>query len=567
MSVERFSEVYAEAKQRKVLKCIVGAAVRSSHRAALMVVGNLAFELIVNPSMPLFQSLVQIEPTSEWLERDVFALRQIQALFKKRECIPGLPNDAKEADTLAVFFKGEAVCRKYNRSAFGHDQVSRSARNARAPLLLKMQRKIAEILGPCPSVNDLLPAFGPGATIGCSKNTSVRCKLHSKHTVTSEAVAYLCNNLSPSAFPNWFDNVSFEPVIGSRFASVPKTFLVDRGIEINPLINAFFQRGIGLWIRKRLRCYGIDLTDQSANQRLARIGSLLNDLATIDLSMASDTIAYALVLDLLPPDWFNLLDAFRVGRIQMPDGSWVIQEKFSAMGNGFTFELESLIFYALLVSTCGPDEIVSVYGDDLICPSHRFGQVTDNLKLLGFIPNIAKSFGSGPFRESCGKDYWHGTDVRPVFLKAELCDREIVRLHNFFQRTGRLSEVVPKLISFVDKKSRVFGPDGFGDGHFIWSEVPMAFVRIRYQRRFYKFKTFVKRARRHKRPYPTDYLARLYLATYKGSLTEQEVEEYGNANYSLMRYADSVIEDSFFVERSMTKHGYMQRTVWVPAVD
>jgi hypothetical protein len=566
MSVERFSEVYVETKQQKVLKSIVGAAVRSSDRAIIQNVGNLAFELITSPTLDLFRSLMLIEPTDNWLERDVFALRQIQALFKKRESISSLDNPARDSDTLAVFYKGEAVCRKYNRETFGTDPISRSARNVRAPLLLKMQRKIAEILGPCPHVDDLLPAIGPGATIGCSKNTSVRSKLHSQHTITREAAIYLDENLSPNAFPNWFSNISCKLVTGSRFASVPKTFLVDRGIEVNPLLNAAYQRGIGKYIGDRLRRFGIDLTDQSANQRLARVGSISGDLATIDLSMASDTIAYALVLDLLPPDWFNLLDAFRVARIEMPDGSWVIQEKFSAMGNGYTFELESLIFYSLLLSSCNPGETVSVYGDDLICPSHRFDIVTANLERLGFIPNLSKSFGTGPFRESCGKDYWHGTDVRPVFLKAELCDREIVRLHNFFQRTGRFDELPEKLISFLDKTSRTFGPDGFGDGHLVLSDIPMAFVRVRYQRRYIKFSTFVKRSRSHTRPYPTDWLARLYLTTYIGSLSESAIEQYGDANYNLFKVS-SVIDETFYIERSMCKHGYLKRTVWVPVVD
>lgn len=91
------------------------------------------------------------------------------------------------------------------------------------------------------------------------------------------------------------------------------------------------------------------------------------------------------------------------------------------MGNGFTFELETLIFYALVrtaleLSNVAYDDIL-VYGDDIIIPSQGYDAVCASLAFFGFTTNKLKSFNEGPFRESCGGDFFKGTNVRPYFLK------------------------------------------------------------------------------------------------------------------------------------------------------
>ena len=88
------------------------------------------------------------------------------------------------------------------------------------------------------------------------------------------------------------------------------------------------------------------------------------------------------------------------------------------MGNGFTFPLETLIFWALTASACEGDvDSVSVYGDDIICPRERADDVIDTLTMCGFKINLEKSFVEGPFRESCGCDYYKGIDIRPFYKK------------------------------------------------------------------------------------------------------------------------------------------------------
>lgn len=159
-------------------------------------------------------------------------------------------------------------------------------------------------------------------------------------------------------------------------------------------------------------------------------------LATIDLESASDTMCHGLVLDLLPPDWFVYLDALR-SKSYVIDGQWRSFEKFSAMGNGFTFELESLIFYALARSVVPVEESqdVSVFGDDIIVPAKYAPQLLELLDYVGFLPNKQKTFVSGNFYESCGKHYHKGFDVTPIYQKEYPNDEsETYRLANRLYR-------------------------------------------------------------------------------------------------------------------------------------
>lgn len=221
-----------------------------------------------------------------------------------------------------------------------------------------------------------------------------------------------------------------EVVPGARLDTVPKDAKTDRTIAIEPDLNMFFQKGIGRIIRLRLKRVGIDLDSALRNQEYAFIGSLDGSLATIDLASASDSVAWKLVELLLPPDWFAALDMVRSEYVTLPDGSVKRLEKISSMGNGFTFELESLIFWAITASCVElenqnsgrRDTRVSVYGDDIIAPTYCVDLLLESLKYAGFRINEAKSFWDGPFRESCGEHYFSGVRVTPFFVKNQEFD-------------------------------------------------------------------------------------------------------------------------------------------------
>lgn len=218
-------------------------------------------------------------------------------------------------------------------------------------------------------------------------------------------------------------------VPGNRVAFVPKTAVTHRAIAIEPLLNIYAQLGLGTVMRRRLLRHGMNLDDQSPNQRAALKGSCDDSLATLDLSSASDTVAKELVRFLLPASWFFALDICR-SKVGLYEGKWLRYEKFSSMGNGYTFELETLIFLSLSLSVCTELQVdtdqVLVYGDDIVVPVAAYDSLVEVLTFCGFSVNSKKSYKSGPFRESCGKDYYNGHDVRPFFQKEHLSGPETV---------------------------------------------------------------------------------------------------------------------------------------------
>jgi hypothetical protein len=100
--------------------------------------------------------------------------------------------------------------------------------------------------------------------------------------------------------------------------------------------------------------------------------------------------------------------------------------KFSSMGNGATFCIETLLFAAACYAV-GSKEF-SVYGDDVIIETELFEAYKALTGFLGFTINEEKSFTSGPFRESCGGDYYDGIDVTPVYIR-QLDGRKAVMCH------------------------------------------------------------------------------------------------------------------------------------------
>jgi len=251
-------------------------------------------------------------------------------------------------------------------------------------------------------------------------------------------------HISSSALKHWtlgsYDTIlegqELEMRESSQLFTVPKSTDIDRVACKEPEINMFLQRSVGNHIRRRLRKYGIDLNDQTRNQELAKI-AVKRDLATIDLSSASDSITTQLVFSLLPLDWFHLMNDLRVKATIIVDGDVETHhelEMFSSMGNGFTFELESLLFYAITRAISwelGIKGTISVFGDDIIAPCALVGPLMQVFHFFGFKTNEKKTFWTGKFRESCGCHYWNGVDVSPFYVKGPIVKvTELIKLLN-----------------------------------------------------------------------------------------------------------------------------------------
>ncbi len=205
--------------------------------------------------------------------------------------------------------------------------------------------------------------------------------------------------------------------------TVPKDGRKDRPIAKEQLGNIYLQLGVGAVIRQRLRAFGIDLNrQQDINRSLALESSRTKKLFTIDLSNASDTVGYDLVKALLPTEWFLLLDSLRAPWGTIQGNRSFLYRKFSSMGNGFTFELESVIFRAIchgISRVFGHrSDRFAVFGDDIIGPDYLYLHHLQYLSYSGFQVNSEKSFhGPDRVRESCGVDALDGRNIRPVFCK------------------------------------------------------------------------------------------------------------------------------------------------------
>lgn len=346
----------------------------------------------------------------------------------------------REKVALAKFHEYETLCGQTNRR-FLNPASDPLNHGPNVWLLNATRRKIAEILGDFCADEFVDEAnWGPGVTtLLKGESVSAFNKFHAERGITRDLYA-LVSSWFPEAYPTWYAHLSqtssgegvFTHVVGNDIVTVPKNSKTDRVIAVEPGINLWFQKSIGSMIRRRLLRVGVDLNSQEVNQRLSRVGSKDSSLATVDFSSASDSIALELVREILPPRWFVLMDACRskIGSLASGPIRW---NKFSSMGNGFTFELESLIFYAAASAcveyqklTSGPENTlpgvfwVNVFGDDVIIPVHAYDLFASFSEFLGFRVNRSKSFHSGYFRESCGSHYFDGLVCKPVFLKERL---------------------------------------------------------------------------------------------------------------------------------------------------
>lgn len=290
---------------------------------------------------------------------------------------------------------------------------------------------IRNTLGPLPDRLD--GHFGPGATFESAqwvyrKQLVTYDKLRNPPTRTSGVSNDLVNHIAwetslAGAWESCCTNRLIPISRGNRFATVPKDSTKDRGIAVEPGLNVFGQLAIGGEMKQRLKRRGLDLKKgQELHCRMAARASVTGEHATIDLSNASNTVSRSLVKLLLPDEWYDLLSELRSPLIRMKDSEgnkkWYRLEMFSSMGNGYTFELETLLFASLIHAVGGQIGVDSfVYGDDIIVPTQLSADVLAILRYTGFTPNPRKTFTQGIFRESCGGDYLLGHDVRPFYVE------------------------------------------------------------------------------------------------------------------------------------------------------
>lgn len=383
--------------------------------------------------------------------------------------------DRKEA-AMDKFWQSESKCLETNLKWNSRREFSPSDWHA----ISCVANKIFSILGPSPNIESWLDksSWGPGASLSVKRrDASSFKKFRDERGITADASVIL--PFMRLAYPLLEDKV-YCIETGDRVVVVPKNAKIDRVILIQPGWNLWFQKGMGKLIRSKLRFSGLDLDiADKDNQLLSRVGSRDSSLATVDFSSASDQIAIEPLREVLPPDWFRLLDLLRCKRSADGLHRW---NKFSSMGNGFTFELETLVFFCLAKVACNltnqNEDLVSVFGDDVILPCNAVASFHYLSELFGFTFNQKKTYSSGCFRESCGAHWFNGVDCKPIFLKEKISViHDLYKIYNAIRLVSHRaqfescdSRFIPCL-DFVYRntpaKYRLRIPFGYGDVGFI----------------------------------------------------------------------------------------------------
>jgi len=361
------------------------------------------------------------------------AVRQLTLLFGKIE-LPCTP--ARDAQAFAGYLECEKDVREANlrRDPIDLEAFKRISSLLLGPVLARVDSDIYH--------GRIVPRHGPGATadkrIGNAKfrQTTWPARLNE----VFPAWEYL--------IPNWRFTADLEEIdilepgkeIPVRVITVPKTQKTPRIIGIEPTAMQYMQQGIQRSIydhveRDHLLSQMIGFLDQTPNQSLAEEGSRMGNLATLDLSEASDRVSNQLVEAMLSnhPHLSGAVDATRSRLARVPGQEETIQlAKFASMGSALCFPIEAMVFLTSIFVGIERElstpfrtrrdfhrflSEVRVFGDDIIIPVDFVHSVTLSLEAFGFKVNEHKSFWTGRFRESCGKEYYDGHDVSIVKVR------------------------------------------------------------------------------------------------------------------------------------------------------
>lgn len=267
------------------------------------------------------------------------------------------------------------------------------------------------------------------------------------------AVAERLKNWEKSSFPNWPQKLqgtfpweacgrtagdpSERPLnheVASRLMAVPKTAKGPRLIAAEPTAHQWCQQLTWQWLRKECkRIFGSDFIDfrrQSLSADLVLKASRDRELATVDLSDASDRLTCWTVERMFRcnPSLLTALHAARTRYLHdevSEDGDFLSLRKFASQGTATTFPIMSMVMLFIALGASLDEEPtwhrlrklrnqVRVFGDDIVIPSHGYVRLCRAMELLQLKVNMAKSYATGKFRESCGMDGFDGYDVTPI---------------------------------------------------------------------------------------------------------------------------------------------------------
>ena len=404
------------------------------------------------------------------------SIRQICNLFGKTY----LPcSDARTKAAFDAFIKCERELKDRDRFVDHEDllQAQRIAMLLFGDPIAVVDRRIYE--------GNLLPKHGPGSTADKLRGNA-KWNLRSWTTRLQEVFEhseYLFPSVSHFLESPPIEFTEPEAEIPVKVITVPKTLKTPRIIAIEPTVMQYMQQAILRELVKELEAtnhvssHFVGFTDQIPNQEMAREGSLKGNLATLDMSEASDRVSNQHVRALFAPYfWFSRgLDATRSRKADVPGYGVIRLSKFASMGSALCFPVEAMVFCTLvfygiqktLRRPLAKEDLkdffgkVRVYGDDIIVPVDCVESVVSTLQDFGLVVNENKSFWTGKFRESCGKEYYAGHDVSVVKVRRLLPNRrsDVPEIISAVSLRNQLNTACAwKTVEFLDRRIERFIP-------------------------------------------------------------------------------------------------------------
>lgn len=405
----------------------------------------------------------------------IFFVRQITLLHKK---VLNPCSDARERKAYENFIDCERQVR-----VWAHDASERDlSRFDRVSVLL--WGHIGSHLDHLVYGGSYRPRHGPGKTADRSSGNG-KYDNGTWHNRLEEYFPSGDFRIANYGFSDVLSDVTYlepEAELPSRVVSVPKTLKTPRIIAIEPTCMQYTQQSlmeifVDVLERDDFLKGAIGFTDQVPNQELARLGSIDGSLATIDLSEASDRVSNLLVLRMFKnfPHLSGAVQACRSTTADVPGYGILTLAKFASMGSALCFPVEAMVF--LTIVCCGYEQAlnrrltkrslsdflgkVRVYGDDIVIPVEHVRSVVFELELFGLKVNTKKSFWTGKFRESCGKDYYSGSDVSVTYLKHNIPSQrsDVQGLISLFSFRNRLYKAgLWKTVEILDEYLRRLAP-------------------------------------------------------------------------------------------------------------
>lgn len=434
----------------------------------------------------------------------VFFIRQALYLFKKvnldcpQESIERTVRDFIEMDQSLRAPSGTWNADYWlpHRFAFGGDPVLHGS-HPRADALWKTVDDVFASIVPMREVDRLLvrPKHGPGAVADMKTGEDKYLFPHWPTKLEGQFPAHVFSQHRSDLHLSEETTSVLNPIEPpARLIAVPKTFKGPRLIASEPIAHQFLQQGLMKWLRDNLSPLlrdTINFTSQEESREAALKASRNGELATVDLSSASDRLSCWVVERAFGGNnsLLSCLHAVRTRTIIDGTGTDELlhlrMKKFAAQGSAVTFPVQTIVYAGLAIAAVlfyenlKPSKRnirlvgrkVRVFGDDIMIPRNCVPLLTLMLDSLELKVNASKTHFSGLFRESCGMDAYNGVEVTPAYVSDLVWDKSPekisswVEVSNNFHKKGlwALSNYMQECIPPKYKRRFLVSSDS-GDG-------------------------------------------------------------------------------------------------------